>query len=878
MSDPNTWRNALQDVDLTDRQLEVLRLKAKRFTNAEIAEELVITITTVKWHVRQIYNKLGANNRIEAVASARQLGLLDPKPERKKAPLYNLPTPLTPFVGREPELNHLTSFLTDPNTRLVTLIGPGGIGKTRLALQAIKSLDGHFSDGICWVEFSGLDKAEFVFTTIDEYVAENIFNAFELTQQSNKDFRLLLEDFLKERNVLMVLDSFETLLSSNSIITEILAGTTTCKFLITSRERLKIPGEVLYPIQGLDTTQEADKDPATADAVKLFLQQARRVSGSELKRPEVIAAIQRLCLRLEGMPLAIQLAAEWTRLLPVEEIEQELGRGLEFLDAGSTSIRSVFDRSWNRLTDQQRTSFSKLAVFQRGFTREAAKEIANADLGTLSTLFDKSLIQKIDKSRYTLHDLLHQYAAEKLESSGEQDSTQDTHCAYFTALVADQQRAIISGDHSKVLADLDNIRSAWRWAVKRCRLADLNRIMFPLDWFFNLRAYYMEAMAAMRLVVNALHQPQPAGLQGIVYGKALVHYGLEKSFVDGADQASPSIVKGLNILRTIGKREDFTWLQIISVFQGIFRDDPQTREQYCLECLEYFEERGNHLGTAFSLIVLGTHYRQVNQNFDAHQCIERGLAISRSIGDREGSANALRHLGHLNLHLGNFEVARQNYQEEAALWNELSLPRLKSQALRSIAITSVAMGDLEEAEQLFLESLAEFEQLSDLGNALINLFGLTYIALKQEHSKKARRLLQDAHPFMERRNDPTEQARWWLLSGRTSLQQGDSETARLYFCRAIELHGKVHNQTLVEIFLDFAHFHQQQSNLETAARLLGFVQAQPGLPALLVQERINPLNTRLAGEMIAGRLDLLLREGSTLDQQEFADSLLAECR
>ena len=877
MDEPNQWRNTLKEIDLTDRQREVLHLKARRFTNAEIAEKLVITITTVKWHVRQIYNKLGVNNRTEAVASARQLGLLEQKPKYKKGSLLNFPTPLTPFVGREQELNQLKSLLTDPGTRLVTLTGPGGMGKTRLALEAAKSLNGHFTDGICWVAFSGLDKAGLVFTTINEYIAENMVNALRLTLSGAKSPKNLLESYLANRENLIVLDSFEALITGVSFISELLAETKTCKFLITSRERLKIPGEVLYPIQGLAHTREDSGNTTPIDAVTLFTQAAKRVANDEFNATGQLSVIQRLCQTLEGMPLAIELAAEWTRLLPVEEIEKELKHGLEFLDAGSTSIRSVFDRSWNRLTDQQRDSFSRLAVFQRGFTREAVENVTSTDLVTLTALFDKSLVQKIDEGHYTLHDLLRQYAAEKLESSGERDSTRDSHCAYFANLVANQLESIMSGDHRKILVDLDNIRASWQWAVKRCRLADINMMMFPLDWFFNLRAYYSEAIAAFRLVMDTLQMPQPEGLQGIVYGKALVHFGLEKSFVEGADQASPVIIKGLKILRKLGRREDFTWLQLISVFQGIFKNDPQTREQYCLECLDFFEEQNDSLGTAFSLIVLGTHYRQVDRFLEAQQCIERGLAISRSIGDQEGSANALRHLGHLNLHLGNFEAAWQNYQEEAALWSALSLPRLKSQALQSIANTSLAMGNLEEAEQIYLESLAEFEQLGDPGNALINLFGLTRIAIQQKKHRKALELLQDARSIMKGRHDSEDQARWCLLSGRISMQQNDLKAAHLALCRALEVHSKVHNHTLIETFIDFAHYHQRQSEVETAARLLGFIQAQSGLPALLIQERINPLSTKLIGDLDAGRLAELLDEGSALDQQTLTDSLLAGC-
>lgn len=874
MDNPNAWRDTLGDVALTDRQLEVLRLKARRQTNAEIADKLVITITTVKWHVRQIYNKLGVNNRAEAVTSARQLGLLEQKSKHKKGPRYNFPIPLTPFVGRAQEQNQLTALLADPGARLITLIGPGGIGKTRLALHAAGSLDGHFADGICWVAFSGLDKAELVFTTVDEYIAENIINALGLTLQGAENPIRFLQSHLANRNFLIILDSFEALIAGASFISDLLAETQNCKFLITSRERLKLPGEVLFPIQGLAHVRQDGGEAGPVDAVALFTQAANRVANDDFTSEDHLSAIQHLCQRLEGMPLAIELAAEWTRLLPVGEIEQELDHGLAFLDSGSTSIRSVFDRSWKLLTDHQRISFSRLAVFQRGFSREAAKKVAGADLETLTALFDKSLIQKIDEGRYTLHDLLRQYAAEKLDAIGDWAPTRGAHCAYFAALVADQRESILRGDYRKITADLDNIRSAWRWAVSHRRLADLNQMMFPLDWFYILQADYSQGMAAMRLAVDALHMSQPEGLQGIIYGKALVHYSLELSWLYGREEALPFNLKGLDVLRTLGSREDLAWPLILSVAYQI--QDVQVRKQSCLESLEIFEELNDPYGIAYSSVFLGIHYMFVGKYLEAQGCIERGLAISRSINDPEGTALALHYLGDFNLYLGHQNSARQYYREETKLWYDLSLRRKSRQALKSIGTSYWLEGKLEKAKQLYLETLVEFEQLGDPGNTLTNLINLVNIALQQGRTKEANDYLHDAAVGLERMNDLNSQVLWWLLSGRISLLQGNLEEAHLNFCRALKARPQK-NSTVVIAFLDFAFYYHKQADHDTAARLLGFVQTHTWGYVILMQSRIDHLCALLSELIDENRLGILLEEGASRKQQDLINSLLAEC-
>ena len=877
MDDSSVWHSALRDVDLTARQLEVLRLKADRRTNAEIAEKLVITVTTVKWHVRQIYNKLGANNRAEAVASARQLGLLEKRSERRKGALHNFPTPLTHFVGRKHDIQKILGALTDSDTHLLTLLGPGGIGKTRLAMQVTKSLEADFPDGICWVPFSALDQAELVFTTIDEYIAENIYTAFGLTRQGKQEYTQLLESYLKERQALVVLDSFESLIFGASFISDLLAKTSACKFLITSRERLNLPGEVLISVLGLAHTHEAEGGHSPTDAARLFLQEANRVSQSNLDHPDHLPSIQRICTRLEGMPLAITLAAEWSRLLPVETIEQELEHGLEFLDTGSTSIRAVFDRSWNLLTDQQQAAFARLAVFQRGFSREAAKKVVGADLDTLSALFDKSLIQKREGDRYTLHDLLRQYAGEHLNALGERDAVRDIHCAFFAALVDKQEDAIISGDHSKILADLDNIRAAWRWAVKRKRLTDLNCMMFPLNWFYNLQTHYAEAMAAMQQVIDHFQMSDPGGLQGIVYGQALANYGLQRRWIHGANDATPVTLKGLDILRSLGAKKDLAWPLILTAFYQLVWHNTRLREQFCLESLKIFEELDLPRGITFSLVVLGTHYIYAGQYKEAQITLERALSISRSNGDLGGKAFALHYMGDLNLSLGEFETARQYFFEEAAIWTQLSQPRKITQTRRSIGLTCLGEEKFKEAESYYLETLAEFEEMGDPGNIFDSLITLGQIALIRNRPLRTLDLLQDAAPILETYRDDSSQADQWLLSGRVSLQLGDADTALNAICHALHLHRRITDRLLLEAFLDLAHYYHHQSKNKHAARLLGFVQSRVRMTTILVQKRIAPLQASLFETIGEEQLAELLKEGAALNQQELINRLLADC-
>lgn len=871
MSDGQAWHDVADENSLTERELEVLNLKARRRTNAEIGEQLFISITTVKWYVRQIYNKLGVNNRSEATAAARQLGLLDQPRDRKTVRHDNLPLPLTPFIGRKRELDELTATLADPHSRLITITGPGGMGKTRLAIQTASILKDRFANGVCWVTFSHQDATEFVFATIDEYIGLTICAALGLSLQGEENAWELMSRFLQEKEVLIALDRFEHLVSSAPQIRRLLAKAPACRVLVSSRERLNVPGEVVLAMQGMPITDEESKDPFAADAVNLFLQAAKRVANNNYRDQDTLAMIQRICSQLEGMPLAIELAAEWTRLLSVTEIEQELEHGLEFLD-GSTSMRAVIDRSWNLLSAKEQKYFARLSVFQGSFSRDAACYVAVVDLDTLSTLYDKSLIQRSREDRYTIHDLLRQYAGEQLLAQGEVEEVRDAHCDYFAALADEQLESLFRGDHGAIMVDLNNVRAAWRWGVRRRRLEDLRIMLFPMDWFYNLRAYYAEGAAAMQMAIDEFQMVEPTGLQGIVYGKALVNHGLEQSRIYGADAVEPTVRQGLAILRQLNAREDLAWAQLLSLFAGILLD-PHEREQCCLESLALFEELDNDYGIAFSLAVLGSIQRQAGRYEESQKNIERGLAVSRSLDDPEGEAHALRHLGHLNLHMGRYEAAYLNFQEEYALWRELSLPRLAGEALRYWGETCLARGAYGEAEAVLQESLAEFEQVGDHGNAVWALTDLAEMACLQERPKKALAFLDDARAIMQQRRDSKEQTRWWQLSGRVALQQGNVKNARLAFEHALAYSLQSQGMVIVESILDFANLQRVESDLESAARLLGFVQVQPGLSATLIQRQIEPLRSSLSAARGEHWLAMMAEEGAQLDQQTILKTL-----
>lgn len=871
MDERHDWVEVVGEVALTDRELEVLQLKSRRRTNAEIAQQLVISLATVKWHVGQIYSKLGVGNRAEAVATARHLGLLEHRRESKPRPFNNVPVPLTPFVGREKELGKLAYLLGNERARLVTINGPGGIGKTRLAIAAAVMLGEAFRDGICWVSFAAQDQAEYVYATVDEYIATAITAVLELSLGHGEDPLEALTAYLRQKEMLIILDSLEHLLDGAPAVARLLREMDRCSVLVTSRERLDLAGERLFAIAGLALGEEGQEDGGLGDAESLFVQAAQRVTGNRLLDAPTLSTIRTICMRLEGMPLAIELAADWTRVLTVAEVESELERGLPFLQSRQLTMHAVIDRSWRTLAEEQRVAFARLAVFQQGFSREAAEQVTGIDLYTLSALFDKSLLQHAGDGRFRMHDLLRQFAAEQLLERGEHETMRDAHCAYFAALVAGQMEPIYRGDHSQMLADLDNIRAAWRWGVQRRRLGDLNEMVFPLDWFYNLRALYVEAVGAMQLAMDALRTPEPEGLSGIVYAKALAGYALEQSKIKGTDHAAPYVSESVRLLRRLGARRDLAWQLVLA-----FLRDPDDRMAAKQESLAIFEEIEDRYGMAFALAVLGSIYRDNGRYAEARLSIERALGISRSLGDPEGIGHALRRLGYLDLHVGNFAEAQTNFREEARLWRALGLLRLEGEALGSLGETYLAAGDLDAAQQTLLGSLAQFEELGDEENALASLFGLVELAWLRRKPRAAHGLLRDARVILERRSDSYDQARYWQLSGRVYLLQGDAETAWLAFSDALEHSLEAGGVSFLETLLGFAEWHSDQGKEKLSARLLGYARAQEGLPAALRRWRIEPLRARLETGLGPEAVAALIAEGAALQQDVIINWLRQE--
>ena len=386
---------------LTWREEEILSLLAERQTNREIAQKLCISLETVKWYNKRLYAKLGAKNRREAAARADALGLLEAGDNEPAISTHNLPAQTTPFVGRQRELEDLSELLAQKDTRLVTILAPGGMGKTRLALKAAEKQVSHYVDGVFFVPITELGS--------EDHLASAIAESVGLRLQPGGNPRQQVLQYFRNRQILLLLDNFERALSGAGLVGEMLHTAPETKVLATSRERLNLSGETIYPLGGLampgtDISRDA---PDKQGAVELFIQSARHLCPAFEAQADDWDHVVHICQIVDGMPLGIVLAATWIRVLSPPEIAREITKDLDILSTDlrdfpqrQRSIRAVFTSTWRRLSDMARMTFEKLSMFRGGFTLEAAQEIAAANLPTIQLLADRGILQRKSTGRY----------------------------------------------------------------------------------------------------------------------------------------------------------------------------------------------------------------------------------------------------------------------------------------------------------------------------------------------------------------------------------------------------------------------------------------------------------------------------------------------
>lgn len=630
-----------------------------------------------------------------------------PAPSRPE-PL--LPVTFTRFFGREMEIRRLEEMLG--NARLVTLTGPGGSGKTRLAIEVGRRMTEAFGGAVAFVSLADVEEPR--------RIPDALLDALRLPRRSDQEPMEQIAESLNRQPFLLMLDNFEQLAAEGvSVLLGLFKRVSALTLLVTSRHRLALPGEREFPLPPLPLppAEEAPEQLAACASVQLFTDRAQAVRPDFQVTKSNAPAIAALCIRLEGIPLAIELAASRAQTLTPAQMLERLGQRFELLatrrtdkDSRHRSLWAAIDWSYHLLTPTQQRFFARLSAFRGGWTLEAAEAVCAepSALEYLTQLRERSLItaEEVDEAmRYRLLETLREYAAERLLDAEEWDTTHHRHVEYFLAL-AERAEPQLSGAQQAAWLDRlerehENFRAALAWCCEESEESVSGlRLVGALWRFWMMRNYVSEGREHLTA--------------------ALAHVRDE-----GLTAERAKALHGLGVL---------LWNQ----------SDYRTARGYMEQALALRRELGDRYGIATMLNNLGTLAKDQGDHATARTLLEEGLALRRELGDRHGIAGSLGTLGNVAYDLGDYPTARALYAECLEIFRELGDRWRIAMSLMNLANAVVDMGEREEARAYYTEGLAIYRELGEKWGITNSLQNLSYLAIEERDYLTALSLLKEA--------------------------------------------------------------------------------------------------------------------------------------
>ncbi len=659
----------------------------------------------------------------------------------------NLPHQPTPLLGRERELGEVADLLRREDVHLVTLTGPGGVGKTRLALQAAADLLELFPDGAFFVELAPLANPALVPSTVA--------SALGVREEVGQPLITTLTAFLRDRQLLLALDNFEHLLPAAPVVSDLLRACPGVKILATSRAPLHLRGEREYPVPALALPDPSRPEPVAQviqyEAVRLFVERAQAAKPDFALTDANASAVVEICRRLDGLPLAIELAAARVKLLPPQALLDRLGERLKLLTGGARdaparqrTLRDAIAWSYDLLSAPDQTLFRRLAVFAGGCTLEAVEAVANADgdldtLEGMASLVDESLLREIegpdDEPRFAILETIREYGLERLEVSQESGTVQERHATYFAGVAEALRPHLYGPDQVRTVAQLEaeqgNMRSALAWAVEHADAATGLRLTANLRKFWLLRgqltegrdwleqtlalpgdapaatridalygvgsfarlqgdyrqaiAYGEEGLALARGIGDEIHAAQPLYLLGLI-----AHYEGDR------DRAKSFYEEALGLVR--GTHDAHLEAMLLNNLGDVVvaQNDPLAAQGHYEAALAIWRERGDDWGIGIAILNLGHLALRSGDAQRAGGLYGEGLTMSVELGDRARIADYLNAIGRLAAAEGNWPSAARLLGAATALYHSLGIeqfPDHRGEHEHAVAAARAGLGD-----------------------------------------------------------------------------------------------------------------------------------------------------------------------------------------
>ncbi len=776
--------------------------------------------------------------------------------------LNNLPFQPTSLIGRDRDLEILRKLLSQSDVRLLTLTGPGGIGKTRLGLQLAAAISDKFADGVFFVPLAPITDPALVIST----VAQTLGVHDRGSQPIFETFR----EFLSPLKILLFLDSFEHVCEAASEVAQLLETCRYVKFLITSRQALHVRGEhefLVHPLVFPDISQRLSTDQlAKIPAVELFTQRAQSVKSNFSITDDNAQSVAEICTRLDGLPLAIELAAARVKLFPPKVvlkrlIEADGHSSLQLLSHGPRDVperhrtlRAAMDWSYTLLDKKEQKLLQTLSVFAGGFTFAAAEAVccrADCDpdsqseealimdvMDGLFSLLDKSLLQQEeiseDESRFNMLGLIREYAGEKLLESGQEAIIKTRHAHFFLALAEEAKPKLEGPDQGVWLERLEvehnNLRSAMGWFLHQSEAGKDKgskasssglRLAGALWQFWDTHGYVSEGRRWLHKMVALSDAPTKDRVDALIGAASLATRQSDMTEALQLFEQAKSIGREIGYKAGIAKA--LGGMVYAKEFLGA--DDKLVAALYS-ESLKLWREIGDKRGIATALGPLARRAASAYKFKEANSLFEESLSLFREVQDKREIAGALWNLGQISVVLGQYDEAREKYSESLEIYEELKDLHGVATQLRGLGKVERYQGNTTQARSLYEKSLESFRTMGDKGCASIALAGLARVALDQADTEGATSLIQECLGLSREISFRAVEADALRLHGRCHLSQGNHKLAQKDFIESLELERELdHREGIVLNLEGIASTAAALSDAEQAARLFSATEA-----------------------------------------------------
>lgn len=708
-------------------------------------------------------------------------------------PRHNLPIGQADFVGREADIAQIKAMLIPQ--RAIVVAGLGGTGKSRLAVQAAAEVADAFADGVCYVQLAPLNSAEFLMYTIADALGVSLVGA-----QSPREQILF---HLSNKRLLLLLDNFEHLREETFFLQEIIERTAGVHLLITSRDRLVFNAATTLELAGLSLPDgELLADIEQASAAQLFVRRAQQTHSEFRLSTENAASVSRICRLVEGLPLGIELAAAWTRTFSCEAIAEKIELNLAFLEQGERgrsdrhrSLMAMIDSFWFMLSDHERSLLRQIAAFRGGFDGSAAREIIGASPFFLEGLVAKGYLRWTRNKRYEIHELLRQYAAEKLQAlPAEAQQVADRHSRYYLGLVQRPDLQQFGSRHmlTEISINLENIRAAWQWAVQHGRLAILAQSVDGLEAFYDYKGTFHEAEALFGFAVTQLTASVAEFAEPDQLGNRLIGHvqAVQARFLTRCSRYDEAIAAAQSVLRQAEMLADAHLAALGAYHQGtaLLNQGLYEAARHHLSQAADIARREQFVQLQADILRrLSRVAGQTGQYLEARGLGEQSLAICRQSGDRQRETRMLNDLGIIADSQGDYIASKSYYERCFQLCRELGDQPGEANVLLNLGAVAADQGEYTLAERYLEQALRVFREAGNLRDESIVLENLGDNARWQGDLDRATAYYEQALRICRKIGD--RQGQSYLLGnlGLVSHQHGDDLQAYIFSRQALEI-------------------------------------------------------------------------------------------